>query len=183
MNNLHLLEIAKSLAVELSAADFPHLWRMTRSRGDWWQELKTDDAWLMIQENGGRLVIASDRPRQMKTAGNAERITCSLERTPQAIAQDITRRLLPNAREYFARCREYTRNWQKEQEDHTEILHMLEPFTQWKRTDSDGVRTEWRSARATADIYTDRAYWLKIADPTVDEILQILRILETTRKE
>lgn len=181
--NKHLLEIAKSLAVELSAADFPHLWRVVRGRRDWWQKLKTEDAWITIQENSGRLIVTSDRPRQMKTAGNSERITCSLDRPLQAIAQDITRRLLPNARDYFARCREYTRNWKKEQEDHAQILHILEPFTNWKRTDSDGTRTDWHSHRASADIYTDHIYTLKIDRPTTDEILKILRILETTQKE
>ena len=182
MNN-HLETIARSLAVELSTADFPHLWRILPGRREWWQTLKTDDAWLTIQENGGRLIVASDRPRQMKSAGTAERITCSLDRTPQAIAQDIARRLLPNAREYFARCREYTQHWKKEQEDHAQILHMLEPFTKWKRTDSDGTRTDWHSARASADIYTDRIYTLKIDSPTTEEIRTILQILATTRKE
>ena len=107
-----LPQITKSLAAELSAADFPHIWRVAKGRRDWWQTLITTDAWLTLQINNDRLVIASDRPREMKSASTAERITVAIDRKPEAIARDIQARLLPNAREYFRRCRDYTKQWQ-----------------------------------------------------------------------
>lgn len=175
-----LHHIAQSLAAELSAADFPHFWRVVKhERGEWFQDLKTDDAWLCLQHApNNRLAIIADKPKGMKTAGQAERITVASDRTPEAIARDIRARLLPNAREYFARCRDYTRKWKQDQDDHAQLLHMLAPFTTWKRTDSDGTRSEWQASRARADIYHDRIYSVKIENPTTDELLQILKLLK-----
>jgi len=178
MPNKSLEQLTQALAVELSTADFPHLWRVAKGRRDWWQTLITTDAWLTLQLNNDRVTIASDRPREMKTASTAERITVAIDRKPEASARDIVNRLLPNAREYYARCREYTKTWRAEQQDHAELLHMLEPFTTWKRTDSDGTRTEWNATRAKADIYTDRIYSLTVDSPTTDEIIKILEILK-----
>lgn len=178
--NEELRNIARSLAAELSAADFPHLWRIVTSQGgEWWQDIKTDNAWLCLQHGQhNRLVIKADKPKQMRSAGNAETITASLDRKPEAIARDICARLLPNAREYWQRCLENTRQHQTHTRDHAELLHILAPFTTWKRTDSDETRTEWNAERARADIYTDRIYSLKIDSPTADEVIKILQILK-----
>ena len=62
------------------------------------------------------------------------------------------------------------------------MLHKLQSFTTWKRTDSNGHRTEWQGNRARADIYTETISDLRISSPTMEETIKILQILSETRK-
>jgi hypothetical protein len=186
MKNDQLLKLCREIAAELSAADFPHLWRVKRNHHDaWYQTLTTTGAFIDIQ-NGrdkNRLNIQATRPREMFNAYNAPEITVSQDRTPEAIARDIATRLLPEAREYFKKCHTISKTEKERRATHAAMLHKLQSFTTWKRTDSNGHRTEWQGTRARADIYTETISELRISSPTMGETLKILQILSETRKE
>jgi hypothetical protein len=179
MKDNALNQLSRSLAAELSAADFPHLWRVQRnSRRAWYETLTTSDAWLMLQRDGQRIIISADHPREMKRGGISERITVASDRTPEAIARDIRARLLPAAREYFRKCHEQTRKEKQRQITHALLLHRLQSFTRWQQTDSDGTRSSWCSKRTRADVYSDHISEMKIDSPSIEEAIQILTILE-----
>lgn len=185
MKNDQLLKLCREIAAELSAADFPHLWRVKRNKHDaWYQTLTTTDAFIDIQ-NGrdkNRLCIQATRPQEMYNAYNAPEITVSEDRNPEAIARDIVGRLLPEAREYFKKCHTISRKEKEDRATHAAMLHKLQSFTTWKRTDSNGHRTEWQGNRARADIYTETISDLRISSPTMEETIKILQILSETRK-
>ena len=179
MRDENLIRLCKSLAVELSAADFPHIWKRARNRSNWYEELITDDAFLMLQfNNTKRLSIASDKPNAMRSAGSADRITVDPNRTPEAIARDIVTRLLPNARAYFQTCRAETIRVKERQQAHQLLLHSLKEFTTWKQTDSDKTRTQWRGNKARADVYSNFISELRIDSPTIEQTITILKILK-----
>lgn len=182
MRDQALYQLARSLAAELSAADFPHLWRVQKNRREWWETLTTCDAWITLRREQNRISIHADHPREMKHSGEYERITVAADRKPEAIARDIANRLIPNARAYFRQCHEATRKDKEERANHAAILHALEPFKRWKNTESDGRRTSFYANRAQLDIYATKVYSLKIDSPTMEEVTQILALLERTPK-
>jgi len=174
--NLHTLAI--NLAVEMSVIDFPNLWKLDRNRREWYEELTTRDAWLMMQRDGKRIHISADHPREMERVYNAPSITVSADRTPEAIARDIVTRLLPNARAYFQTCRAETIRVKERQQAHQLLLHSLKEFTTWKQTDSDKTRTQWRGNKARADVYSNFISELRIDSPTIEQTITILKILK-----
>jgi len=103
---LHTLMV--QVAIELCAADFPHVWRCRRAPREWWETLSTDNAWLNIHRDGQRLEIRADHPSEMERAYNPPSITVSATRTTQAIARDIMQRLAQDARAHFHKCHEAT---------------------------------------------------------------------------
>lgn len=177
-----LRALSMELAAELSAADFPNLWRIGKKSDAWYQQLTTRDAWLMLSVENSRVVVSADRPREMARAEYPEKITVDANRTPEAIAKDITRRLLPAARKHFQKCREATRKEKERKQAHTVLLNRLQQFTRWKNTHDEGKRTQWYSHRTKADLYSDEIYELRIEKPTIEEALQILAILEPQKE-
>jgi len=177
MKDETLNTLMRKVAAELSAADFPHLWRVRPNRRDWYETLYTVGAWLYIHKDGQRIEICADHPPQMERAYNAPSITISATRTPEAIARDLLNRIIPDARAHFDKCLEITRKAKADRATHAELLHRLEPFTKWKRTDSNGHRTEWTSNRTRADVYTTHLSELRINSPTLEETIKIMEIL------
>ena len=174
-----LAQFAQDMVIELSIGDFPHLWKKApRPRAEWWQEIHTTDAWIQIQHNKNRFIFSTSRPRNMHHHGESEKITVSDDRTTQAIAEDVRRRLLPNARAYFAQCRAQERRDKESREKHAQTLHTLEPFKRWKNAYSSDQRTEWRSNHTVLDIYQDKIYNMKIDSPTMEQVIKILNIIE-----
>ena len=178
MRDENLIRLCKSLAVEMSVIDFPNLWKLDRNRREWYEELTTRDAWLMMQRDGKRIHISADHPREMERVYNAPSITVSADRTPEAIARDIVTRLLPNARAYFQTCRAETIRVKERQQAHQLLLHSLKEFTTWKQTDSDKTRTQWRGNKARADVYSNFISELRIDSPTIEQTITILKILK-----
>jgi len=162
----------------MSVIDFPNLWKLDRNRREWYEELTTRDAWLMMQRDGKRIHISADHPREMERVYNAPSITVSADRTPEAIARDIVTRLLPNARAYFQTCRAETIRVKERQQAHQLLLHSLKEFTTWKQTDSDKTRTQWRGNKARADVYSNFISELRIDSPTIEQTITILKILK-----
>ncbi len=181
MKDEALNTLMRKIAAELSAADFPNLWRVRRNRREWWETLTTSNAWIDAHRDGQRLEFRASFPPEMERVYNAPSITVSATRTPEAIARDLLHRLIPDARAHFAKCHEATRKAKADRATHAALLHMLEPFTNWKRTDSGGTRTEWRSNRTRADVYTSFVSELRINSPSNEEVIKILKILKDER--
>jgi len=179
MKDKELHTLTRKIAAELSAADFPHLWRVRRNRREWYEMIYTSGAWLYIRQDEKRLEIRADHPPEMERAYNAPSITISATRTPEAIARDILQRIANPARAYFAECLQRTQEAKTKRATHAALLHKMEPFRDWQRTDSNGQRTEWVSYkyRARADVYSDHVSTLKIDNPTEEELIKILTIL------
>jgi hypothetical protein len=177
MKDKDLHDLIIQVAIELSAADFPNIWRCRRAPREWWESLTTSDEWLNIHRDGQRLEISASHPKEMTSAYNAPSITVSATRTPQAIARDILSRLAPDARAHYAKCHEATRKAKEAREAHAATLHKLQNYCKWKRTDSNGQRTEWTAENVRADISNTRVYDLRISTPSIEQTIQILKIL------
>ena len=177
-----LSELARSLAAELTAADFPNIWRAKAEPGNWWADIYTRGAWLHIS-NGikGRVNVTADRPRQMERAEYAEYITVNRDRTPQEIARDMMRRIIPHARAHFEKCRAYTRAGKDAQRKHAETVALFAPFKRWRHKlpySNDKRRSDIDTQRARIDISDDKILSFTVRDITAAEALQILAILE-----
>lgn len=181
MKDEELHTLTQRIAAELSIINFPNLWRVRYPR-QWYKTISTQGIWLFIHQDGKRLEIRADHPREMERAYNAPSITISATRTPEAIARDILQRIAEPARAYYAECLQRTQESKAKRATHAAILHKLEPFTRWKRTDTNGQRTEWTSERTRADIYSDHISEMRINNPTMAEAIQILKIIGDQRK-
>lgn len=108
--------IAAPLAVELTIIT-GELWRV-HNDAERWTQIYSPTAWLSLYTGydiRGRVAIKATAPREMREPVTGERITCALDRTPEAIARDITARLLPTARAHLEKSKAY--DLQKRKED------------------------------------------------------------------
>lgn len=179
-----LLSLSQEIAVELSILDTPHIWTARQNPGAWWTHLYTGDAWLHlnIDRSGKRLIVTASRPRELLTSGETESYTYAMTRTPEDMARAIARQNVPNARAHFAACLAWTRQNKERKRAHAETLHSLEPFARWKRTDSNGQRTDLQTETARLDVICERVNEIRINNPTLDQAMRILRMLEEPRR-
>ena len=103
MKDEELHTLIQRIAAELSIINFPNLWRVRYPR-QWYKTISTSGIWLFIHQDGKRLEIRADHPREMERAYNAPSISISATRTPEAIARDILQRIAEPARAYYAEC-------------------------------------------------------------------------------
>jgi len=184
MNKNPLKDFARSLAVELTAADFPNIWRVKAEPGNWWADLYTAGAWLHLSEGDrGRLKITADRPRQMERAECAEHITVNKERPLEEIARDVMRRILPHARAHFKKCQAYSRKRKQERKAHAAIIETFKPYARFIQTNSADARSTISTHGARFEMYNDTVSDARLYSVTPAQLLQILAILEPTPKE
>lgn len=111
MTDIDLNPIVKNIAVELTIIT-GELWTARADNSNYNQRPHADSptATLYFSQDWrtkSRLTIRADAPAEIQEPRTGESITCDLTRTPQAIAQDINRRLLPHARTHLAESKTY----------------------------------------------------------------------------
>lgn len=98
-------ERVKSIAVELSILE-GEVWtaKITEWHSD---EIETERGDVLhVEPSNGRIITSAGRPRGIdRNMFNYPRVTSDASRTADAIARDIQRRLLPDAREAWTKCR------------------------------------------------------------------------------
>jgi hypothetical protein len=100
-------EIIKALAIELTIIT-GETWRTDLTERH--NHLRSESAHLYIYQQWNtknRLNFRASVPQEMKELRTTADISCSIDRTPQAIAQDISNRLLPHARKHLAESTTY----------------------------------------------------------------------------
>jgi len=139
MDNNDLTKTAKMLAVEMTAST-GELWRVHSE--DHRTAIYSPSAYLSLYTGygmRGRVEIRATAPREMREPTHGEKITCALDRTPEAIARDIITRLLPSAREHLTKSKAYDHQKRKEEATHNLKEKFLAKF----------LPHEWRGHRAT----------------------------------
>jgi hypothetical protein len=129
MTDIDLNPIIKNLAIELTIAT-GELWTTRIDRSEWNQRPHADSPTTTLyffQEwnKKNRLSIKASAPEGMREKTNGESISCDLTRTPQAIAQDIARRLLPHARAHLAESKAYDLKKRKEEARNNLINNLI----------------------------------------------------------
>ena len=116
MPNLDLDRICKMLAVEMTAST-GELWRIVPETDQYRPQIVSPSACLLIGEDWRthRLNITADAPRGMKERTRGESITCNPKRAPEAIARDITARILQHARAHLSESIQYDNQQRKEE--------------------------------------------------------------------
>jgi hypothetical protein len=179
MRDPKIYHLAQRLTLELCLLDFPNIWRIKPYTGAWYEIIYTRDAFLMLHTHANnRAFIGATTPREMTRASNADSITVSLDRDPEAIARDVMHRLLPNARAHFATSRAYTRKEKDKKEQLNILLSRLKPFETWRNVHADNHRAQWYGKNDTrAEIYAERID-LRIDNLNLESALKILKLLE-----
>jgi hypothetical protein len=144
---------------------------------------------LSVEIARGRLYTSASRPANV-TRGmyNAPKITTNASRPPAAIARDIQQRLLPDARDYWQKCRnEQARHDAKVQEINGIVAtfgaYGLRRAT-WHSGGNDEESAELFGRGAKLRLYSDAdIYSFEISHLTVKQAVQILEILKTTKTE
>lgn len=176
--------LIKSIAVELSILE-----------GEVWTAEITDYYLDRLHgERGEKLYIECSNNRVFTHAAQPDgcsrhvqspdtlRVSANANRTPEAIAQDIQRRLIPQARDYWQQCRdEQARHNQKVKEIHESVAR-LESLgmkrSTWYSTDDD-ERAQVHAENMKAEIYSNNEiYNFEISHITIDQAIQIIQILK-----
>ena len=148
--------LAAPLALELTILT-GELWRSSQEPGSVWTNIISPSACLTMRTGydiKNRVEIRATAPRQIKSRSTGESITCSLDRSPEAIARDIINRLLPAARAYLTDSIQYDHEKRKE----TAITKTRERFIkkylpeEWRNYSNEPATfhraRDWKSIRA-----------------------------------
>lgn len=138
-----------------------------------------DGGKLSLYNSYGRLEISPSRPTGIKVnCYDQTSITVSEARTPEAIARDIARRLLPEAREYWQRCRDQQKKYDADCASVREAVATLEAAGMRKSTwHGDETRAIMHGDDCKADISPSGIYSFDIHRLTVEQAVKILKIL------
>ncbi len=172
-----LKELTKTLAIELTILT-TDLW-IAEIHPDSWQTKVTDGkAWITLSldqsHKAPRLKAWASVPIGTEALRDHEIITASADRTPQAIALDIHRRLYDHAVTYLQECREYTEKLNRQERKENLIRNLLKPYLQYegmyKTLHGSGVRAEIRSSYIEMKI-----------DATPTQAIKILKLLKENK--
>lgn len=111
MSDTPLNPIVQKIAVELTIIT-GEIWRTRPDTSEWNQRPSADSEsaslyFYQAWNQKNRIAIKASAPEAMREMTTGESITCDLTRTPEAIAQDIARRLIPHARAHLAESKAY----------------------------------------------------------------------------
>jgi len=180
-------EIAAALAVEMTIIT-GEIWRTIPDTDEHNQrpQIFSPSAYLFIYLNWDkRLSISASTPRGMKTCKTAKSITCDPKRTPEAIARDITARLLPDAREYFAESKAYDHQQRKEEATNALIDKMLQKYLphKWRNGGNEKFTNEYHKTANAPEVEACRNYENQIEIQVTLAIKPALELLKQLTKE
>jgi hypothetical protein len=173
-------EELKAIAIELSLLTGEVV---TTVLTDYWQdEIHFKDGALLAEKSQSRFIFYPARPAWMTNglhvSRDGGRITCDASRSPEAIAQDILRRLWPEALEYWQTCEKA----QVKRDDEVKKVGAMVETLQ-----AHGMKcSTWTGSETQKDLYSDHVrlnlsssgIWeMKISNPTLEQSNKILEIL------
>ena len=168
-----LKELTKTLAIELTILTM-NLWIAEIDPDSWMTKLTDGKAWITISldqsRKATRLKAWASVPKGISQLRDHEVITASADRTPQAIAQDVHRRLYKHAVNYLRECRDYTEKQNRQERKENLIKNLLKPYLK-----NDGLYKSMYGNKIRAEI---RSSYIEMKiDATPTEALKICKLL------
>lgn len=139
----------------------------------------------IYMDESGRLEFGACRPKNCTCNDRPQypnTITVNRSKPLSTIAQDITRRLLPHAREYWQACQEAQTKHDRRVEAMEKTVQCLSPWLtlltwQYQPGYSAKLITPG-TGKVEADLYTNgNVHELKIRNPTLEQTFAILEIM------
>ena len=107
-DNTRLEKLTKVLAVEMTAST-GELWRAAIDADSWVTQIYSPTAYISLKLEEWRqphkLTAWASTPKGIAHLSDDGQMSCNPERQPEAIAADITRRLVAHARAYLVKCK------------------------------------------------------------------------------
>jgi hypothetical protein len=142
-------------------------------------------------EKGNKLYLEVSQNRVHTSAGLPEGCTRHVQtpskissgacRLPGAIAQDIQRRFLPEARKYWQQCREEQIRHDQKVNDINRSVEALEArgMHRYSHHDADGERAQMYADGMKIDIYSNNeVYNFELSHLTITQAIQIIDLLK-----
>ena len=116
----------------------------------------------------------------MREPTHGEKITCALDRTPEAIARDIIARLLQRAREHLAKSKSYDQKRRKEEATQKLKENYLKKYLthQWHNGGNPAWTNEYQEPKPAAPISAYIRYDGTIEIKTNLPIKQALKLIK-----
>lgn len=146
-------ELAAPLAVELTIIT-GEIWRAFTSEQHQPQIISPSACFTLSQSWNARerVTIKADAPKGTHTKTRGRSITCALDRKPEAIARDITARLLPHALEYFTESANYDKEKRKEEAAANLKENFIKQFTDEKYNGKFYKKSKDKDSRLWVDV-------------------------------
>jgi hypothetical protein len=175
-------DLIKSIAVELSILE-GEVWtaEITGYYSDRLHGEKGEKLYIEISQ--GRVHTSAGQPEGCtRNVSSPDKISANEQRSPEAIAQDIARRLIPQARDYWQKCRDEQARHDQKVKAITESCERLEGYGMKRNTwhnNPDDERATLYAENMKAEIYSDNEiYNFEISHITIDQAIQIIQILK-----
>jgi len=182
MNNDKSNTLIKSIAVELSILE-GEVW--TAEITDYYSDRLHGEKGekLYIEISQGRVHTSAGQPKECtRQLRSPDKISANAKRTPEAIAQDIARRFMPQARDYWQRCRDEQARHDQKVAAINESCEKLEAEGMKRNTwhnNPDDERASLYADNLKIEIYSDNEiYNFEISHITIEQALRILELLK-----